>query len=85
MSENMYTVANISKITGYNRSTITRWLDKENIKYARMQGNAPLYDAQVLNKFKETHENKEVKPSKKDEVIAEKMHALRNYPMRLNY
>ena len=53
MSEKMYTVANISKIT--------RWLDKENIKYARMQGNAPLYDAQVLNKFKETHENKELK------------------------
>lgn len=72
MSEKMYTVANISRITGYNRSTITRWLDKENIKYARMQGNAPLYDAQVLNKFKETHDSKEVKPNKKDEIIAEK-------------
>lgn len=27
MSKKMYTVADIAKITGYNRSTVTRWLD----------------------------------------------------------
>ena len=72
MAEKMYTVAAISKITGYNRSTITRWLDKNNIKYARMQGNAPLYTAQVLNKFKETHEIKDYKPDRKDFLMQEK-------------
>ena len=71
----MYTVADIAKITGYNRSTVTRWLDKQKIKNAQMQGNAPLYDAQVLDKFKKTHNSKQSKESKQDKtdkLIAEK-------------
>lgn len=75
MSKKMYTVADIAKITGYNRSTVTRWLDKQKIKNAQMQGNAPLYDAQVLDKFKKTHNSKQSKESKQDKtdkLIAEK-------------
>lgn len=72
MSDRMYTVADISRITGYNRSTVTRWIDKTKIKYALMQGNAPMYDAQVLHKFQKTHNSKDNKPNRKDEVIAEK-------------
>lgn len=71
----MYTVADIAKITGYNRSTVTRWLDKQKIKNAQMQGNAPLYDAQVLDKFKKSHnskQTKEPKQDKTDKLIAEK-------------
>ena len=71
----MYTVADIAKVTGYNRSTVTRWLDKQKIKNAQMQGNAPLYDAQVLDKFKKTHNSKQSKESKQDKtdkLIAEK-------------
>lgn len=71
----MYTVADIAKITGYNRSTVTRWLDKQKIKNAQMQGNAPLYDAQVLDKFKKSHSSKQSKESKQDKtdkLIAEK-------------
>ena len=47
MSKKFYTVADIAKSTGYNRSTITRWLAKHKIKNAQMKGNAPLYPAQV--------------------------------------
>ena len=75
MSKKMYTVADIAKITGYNRSTVTRWLDKQKIKNAQMQGNAPLYDAQFLDKFKKTHNSKQSKESKQDKtdkLIAEK-------------
>lgn len=75
MSMKMYTVADIAKITGYNRSTVTRWLDKQKIKNAQMQGSAPLYDAQVLDKFKKSHsskQNKESKQDKTDKLIAEK-------------
>ena len=71
----MHTVADIAKITGYNRSTVTRWLDKQKIKNAQMQGNAPLYDAQVLDKFKKSHSSKQSKESKQDKtdkLIAEK-------------
>lgn len=71
----MYTVADIAKITGYNRSTVTRWLDKQKIKNAQMQGNAPLYDAQVLDKFEKSHSSKQSKESKQDKtdkLIAEK-------------
>ena len=38
MSKKMYTVADIAKITGYNRSTVTRWLDKQKIKKAHKLG-----------------------------------------------
>lgn len=38
MSQKMYTVADIAKITGYNRSTVTRWLDKQKIKKAHKLG-----------------------------------------------
>ena len=75
MSKKMYTVADIAKITGYNRSTVTRWLDKQKIKNAQMQGNAPLYDAQVLDKFEKSHSSKQSKESKQDKtdkLIAEK-------------
>ncbi len=75
MSKKMYTVADIAKITGYNRSTVTRWLDNQKIKNAQMQGNAPLYDAQVLDKFTKTHNSKQSKESKQDKtdkLIAEK-------------
>ena len=75
MPKKMYTVADIAKITGYNRSTVTRWLDKQKIKNAQMQGNAPLYDAQVLDKFKKSHSSKQSKESKQDKtdkLIAEK-------------
>lgn len=72
MKDKLYTVADISKITGYNRSTVTRWLSKEKVKHASMRGNAPLYDAQVLEKFKKSHENKESKPNVKDELVHEK-------------
>lgn len=71
----MYTVADIAKATGYNRSTVTRWLDKQKIKNAQIQSNAPLYDAQVLEKFKKSHNNKKDKDSKQDKtdkLIAEK-------------
>ena len=36
MSKKMYTVADIAKITGYNRSTVTRWLDKQKIKNVKI-------------------------------------------------
>ncbi|MBW7985284.1 DNA-binding protein [Lactobacillus helveticus] len=38
MSKKMYTVADIAKITGYNRSTVTRWFDKQKIKKAHKLG-----------------------------------------------
>ena len=38
MPKKMYTVADIAKITGYNRSTVTRWLDKQKIKKAQFMG-----------------------------------------------
>lgn len=75
MTDKMYTVADISKITGYNRTTVTRWINKQKIKNASMQGNAPLYDAQVLQKFKQAHEDKkkaESKPNKEEALIKEK-------------
>lgn len=75
LSDKMYTVADISKITGYNRTTVTRWINKQKIKNASMQGNAPLYDAQVLHKFKKAHESKaksESKPNKEEALIKEK-------------
>lgn len=72
LKKELYTVADISRITGYNRSTVTRWLDKQKIKNAQMQGNAPVYDAQVLEKFKKTHNTKQTKTDKKDELIKEK-------------
>lgn len=72
MSERMYTVADISKITGYNRSTVTRWLSREKIKNAQVKGNAPLYSAQVLERFKKSHDSKDSKQDFRDQLIAEK-------------
>lgn len=72
MSDEKYTVAAIARITGYNRSTVTRWIDKQKIKSAQMQGNAPLYSAQVLADFKKSHSTKDKGVSKGDALLREK-------------
>lgn len=72
MSKKFYTVADIAKSTGYNRSTITRWLVKHKIKNAQMKGNAPLYSAQVLEDFKKAHDNRDTKPDAKEALMQEK-------------
>lgn len=72
MVDKKYTVADIAKLTGYNRSTITRWIDKQKIKSAQMQGNAPLYSAQVLADFKKSHSIKDKRVSKGDALLREK-------------
>src|SRR5699024_3958785 len=72
MSKKFYTVADIAKSTGYNRSTITRWLAKHKIKNAQMKGNAPLYSAQVLEDFKKAHDNRDTKPDAKEALMQEK-------------
>ena len=69
MSKKFYTVADIAKSTGYNRSTITRWLAKHKIKNAQMKGNAPLYSAQVLEDFKKAHDNRDTKPDAKEALM----------------
>lgn len=72
MSDKVYTVADIARITGYNRSTVTRWMTKHKVKNAQMRGNAPLYSAQVLERFKKAHNNKDTKPDLKDALVHEK-------------
>lgn len=78
MDKKLYTVAEISRLTGYNRSTITRWLEKQKIKNAQMRGNAPLYTAQVLSEFKKTHSDKISKGNKENDLIAEKDARIKN-------
>ena len=72
MVDKKYTVADIARLTGYNRSTVTRWIDKQKIKSAQMQGNAPLYSAQVLSDFKKSHSIKDKGVSKGDALLREK-------------
>lgn len=72
MTDKKYTAADIARLTGYNRSTITRWIDKQKIKSAQMQGNAPLYSAQVLSDFKKSHSVKDKAPTRGNALLQEK-------------
>lgn len=65
MKDKYYTIRDIAELTGYNRSTVTRWINRNKIKHASMHNNALLFDAQVFEQFQKSH-NKREKGHKSD-------------------